>query len=704
MSRTFRRNNVLSFNKAIPPQVYKLCSEYAVERGLTEKMIRACRLEPKGAEAAVELGYRGLPFGAIGALKFPFLNIDGSPMFDPKNGREFFSMRLMGVDSKIPNKAPQPVATIAHPYYPPHKDWPEIAENTKIPIVIVEGEAKAICCMYTLGIPCIAIRGVTNGSLPSLGMNLLPELYQVKWKNRKVYICFDADIVSKRAVQLALTRIVPAFHAAHALVGILNLADLKIEGGKGLDDCIVRGATWEQILETTTLPDEDLNVDKNLGFLYEEIAMYHQTERILNVRTGEMQSMTWTRARYASLRSASLNDKRPEETISTFDRWLRSKCKKEIHKTVFDPKLAIGYSMTSEGEGVWNNWKGFIEPADDEMYRRNRGKVDLILRLARFVWSTDAEGEATAETMLDFISHIVQKPYEKCNFMPLVMSPEGGIGKSFLMDTYMAMFAPSAMDMPPDRFANAEKPFAILGSEHCIVIKVEEIDRGLKWNLSVMKSELTNLTRVIEPKHVSAYHMENLLRFWANSNQSSPLVVSDEERRIFVIKCRGELNRNSLFEGEGIAVYLSRMEGELRGVEVLRSLMRYHLERDISGFDAKSPPMVTEGMREMVADGGGNVRAAVDDAFDRMDGVKWAAEVSVIKTFLEKYHHGVTASRFYEVAAASKRTLHPRIEKMEGKTKRFRTFGLDPKAKVTKADLDGSRRLLLGIGDQRFDA
>jgi P4 family phage/plasmid primase-like protien len=126
-------------------------------------------------------------------------------------------------------------------------NWQKVVKSTKIDLWELEGEKKGDCGCAN-GLAAIAFSGVDGwvdscsrvGEAKLEQSRVLPELSVIEWKNRKVYQCFDSDIVDKIPVQLALQG------RAYELTNLgaypyLVLLPNEIDGSKnGLDDFVVR--------------------------------------------------------------------------------------------------------------------------------------------------------------------------------------------------------------------------------------------------------------------------------------------------------------------------------------------------------------------------------------------------------------------------------------------------------------------------------
>lgn len=108
--------------------------------------------------------------------------------------------------------------------------WKSIIDD-KSPIIITEGAKKA-GALLTIGLAAISLSGVSTGQkLGRLRADLLP-FFGV---GRRVYLCFDSDIMVKKPVQQALDKLGRLISEKGAMVSVINLP----MSHKGVDDFIV---------------------------------------------------------------------------------------------------------------------------------------------------------------------------------------------------------------------------------------------------------------------------------------------------------------------------------------------------------------------------------------------------------------------------------------------------------------------------------
>lgn len=136
-------------------------------------------------------------------------------------------------------------------YFPPRlRADSAFREDVNTPLVITEGEKKALCA-ESAGLACVAISGVDNWSKKRAAggrrRELVDDFECLALKGRAVVICFDDDRVTNMAIRRAENDLAEALVRAGAQVKIARLGSrLSLPGGSltdakcGLDDFVVR--------------------------------------------------------------------------------------------------------------------------------------------------------------------------------------------------------------------------------------------------------------------------------------------------------------------------------------------------------------------------------------------------------------------------------------------------------------------------------
>src|ERR1700761_1537893 len=162
---------------------------YLAARGITPEIAAAADLFEVPRASAIYDDFRAAP-----ALIIPYLDIHGQPVAFERDGQEhaFCRVRYMGElpakrGRKKPMRYTQPADSGCRAYPPPGRDWEAIAPTPDEPVMVTEGEIKALAVSAHVA-PCIGLGGVSNTVRDG---QFLPELSEFVWQGREVYICFD---------------------------------------------------------------------------------------------------------------------------------------------------------------------------------------------------------------------------------------------------------------------------------------------------------------------------------------------------------------------------------------------------------------------------------------------------------------------------------------------------------------------------------
>lgn len=216
------------------------------------------------------------PEANIGGLKEAYV----IPYFSTRGEiiREFYRYKLLPplleANGK-PRKYLQLKGQKNHAYLPP-TIAPHTWADTHVPIIITEGEKKALSCSqygHDMNIATMAIGGVDSwrnrivefdadaiiddrkgrikakvksaAQIRELEEQVAEELLEIPWANRKVYIIYDTDSPPKAAVQRAAFELA-LFLEEHGAIPVQVMLPSKQDKKVGLDDFIVENG-WQAL-------------------------------------------------------------------------------------------------------------------------------------------------------------------------------------------------------------------------------------------------------------------------------------------------------------------------------------------------------------------------------------------------------------------------------------------------------------------------
>jgi hypothetical protein len=130
-----------------------------------------------------------------------------------------------------------------------------LLDDPSIPLFITEGARKADSAV-SQGLCCIALLGVWSfrGTNEHGGLTALGDWEMIALKGRRVYICFDSDVMEKDSVRLAMKRLRSFLELRGSEVRLIYLP-ADVNGAKvGLDDFFAAGGTVDSLMRLAT-PD-----------------------------------------------------------------------------------------------------------------------------------------------------------------------------------------------------------------------------------------------------------------------------------------------------------------------------------------------------------------------------------------------------------------------------------------------------------------
>ncbi len=181
------------------------------------------------------------------ALVIPYFDVHGEPVAygEAPNDKHFCRIRYLEeptcAQSFVRKKAQrytQPIDSGVHAYFPAIQgtSWAALSKDTKSPLLITEGEKKALAGSLA-GFATVGLGGVFNWASDG---ELLPELSVWKWHGRNVFLVFDSDAALNPNIQLAEARLVDELMRKRGAKVYLVRLPHNSDGSKcGLDDFLL---------------------------------------------------------------------------------------------------------------------------------------------------------------------------------------------------------------------------------------------------------------------------------------------------------------------------------------------------------------------------------------------------------------------------------------------------------------------------------
>lgn len=438
-------NNPWGFNRGGDTATQKLA-----ERGITPELNAKLKIVHLGLE---ETSRKYL--APDECLEIPYFNIDGQPVIEA-DGRPYAHARMLNITK---GKYRSQRGDRPHAYLPPLVDWRDIANKPQMALALTEGEWKAI---DNLGnVPTIGLAGIT---MLRDGNQLVAELRPFNWKNRDVFIAFDAPRTDE------ITR---AEFDAYCLLKskganpkVLSIEDTPVyAGGKmGLDDYRKAGGTWLQLkgCEFDIEAAYGVEAHADLAWMLSNVAYFRGGKgnqylvldsTFRHPKGVPVRTFDGIKADYAPLTYTPNGTKRP---VPIFNLWAQHRRRLVCDGLTFNPAKPEWSLYAEHGCTYFNDWRGLaVSP------RRNTEIANVVRAFVRSMFSSwDREAGAVIQSdeqallekwFWNFFANMFQHPERRPTHSWVINSDQQGIGKSVSVEMAIAIIgAPGAGVISPD--------------------------------------------------------------------------------------------------------------------------------------------------------------------------------------------------------------------------------------------------------------
>lgn len=429
----------------------------------------------------------------------------------------YFDPPEVGGLHKKPIRYQQPKGTAPEVYLPqvPGHDWRHILGDPQQPILITEGEIKALSVMTNTGIPTMGLGGVwmwADRKQP------LPLLESVTWARRRVFIVFDSDIDTKVGVQLAEARLAQYLLGQRAVVHTARLPPASDGGKQGADDFIAAygsGAFAQALAETRSMTDMDMRVLE----LNREVAYLDGEEKLIELSTGNLirkDSFT-AGSRYSTLK-VPVQDGKKVKMASVAQAWLTHPMARRYANTIFLPG---GPEVVERDGATWlNSWRE--QPCEP-------GDVAPFLDLTRWLFEdTLAEDWMWPVKLLAFKA---QHPLRKIP-LSIMLIGEQGSGKSLWCSLALKAFGAYGATQSGKDLNQEWNGFL----EKALLTLIDDVSaRQMRTNIETLRMWISNprINRI--EKYLKNREVDNYSLIVFTSNYRDAGAFAHDDRRFLVV-------------------------------------------------------------------------------------------------------------------------------------------------------------------------
>ncbi len=393
--------------------------EYLKAHGLNAKQAEALGFCFYPSKEELNAALPGLPRLQLRpAFTIPYYDWQGKPT-DFKRAR--FLGPLLGFAAATTARALrycQPYGTKPQLYIPLNPLWPKIRDDQTQPLIITEGEIKAVIAMRETKIATLALGGV-NSFVDDNGF--LPALEEIAWRERTVYICFDSDRATNLNIPRAERKLAAELLKRKADVFICEIPELVPDEKMGLDDYLLKSGA--ETFQTEILDEARPCVGaQGLYDMNQEFAFIKKP--VFIVRVPGLQDINvqnfkhLTKPRWYEVETQSKSGVSRKKKIFISDEWLESKERNDVERKTYAP----GQPRYTENNEL-NTWPGWgCEPKPGDV----RPFFDL------FNYLTAAITDEERKYLLQGLAYPIQHPGTKLQWALLIWSIKHGTGKSLL--------------------------------------------------------------------------------------------------------------------------------------------------------------------------------------------------------------------------------------------------------------------------------
>lgn len=245
--------------------------------------------------------------------------------------------------------------------------------------------------------------------------------------------------------------------------------------------------------------------------------------------------------------------------------FLECRFKRSYSTFEFNPNLNINL------KDKYNLFNGFnLESNDNKTY--DLEIINIFINHVKYICRDD---ENVSQYLLNWFSHIIQKPFIKTNVAIVIFSLTEGVGKNLISDIfsnlingYSAKFRDTAS--LTDRF-NGEMmaKLFVVGDE--IKAKAQEI-------INELKDIITRVTENIEFKGKDKILLSDYKNYFFTTNNENVFKISNTDRRFMFIEAPEEIKNIE---------YYTKLKEFCNNKEKLKHLFNYLISRDITNFSPK---------------------------------------------------------------------------------------------------------------------
>jgi len=512
------------------------------------------------------------------AYQIPYFNLDNKP-----SGYTRYRMlpnveidkKVLGKKRKVkPSKAIpkylQVKGTKAEVYFAPVLPWKKIAKNTKIPLIITEGEKKAaIACLHKH--PTIGLGGVYSFGSRARNLKLLPALEAFEWEDREVVIMYDSDLVTNDNVKGAMFRLARVLNDKGAFIQFAYVPEGEKGEKQGIDDYLLnKNHTMKTLLEEAIDEDFEFMRGEMMHKLSSEVALIEEMGDFMMMHKGIIMSRDkFVNTYYADHTFTEEDSKGNTKKISASAEYIKWPKRTVLNKIVYSPQpiidteanepLPVQHITEDNNYNAWQGWgavpaKGNIKPWHD---------------LLNYIFKGEPEKRNHFE---QWLAYPLQNITYKQNTSYVIWSTQQGTGKSLIGEIIGKIYGKNYGKINE---AQLTKDFTEWAVNKHFIMGEETTEQGSLDKKSLaekLKLLISGLTIPINRKYQSEYSIENWISYLFTSNRGDAYYLEDSDRRY---------NIHEIKYGKQDIAFYKRIDNWYKKQESINALL-YYLFNEVS--------------------------------------------------------------------------------------------------------------------------
>ena len=410
----------------------------------------------------------------------------------------------------------QPAHSGVHVYLPPLVDWQAVAADPSIPLIITEGEAKALAACRA-GFTCLALGGVYSFTTP--GGRLLPDLEALVHPSRAVYIVFDSDAATNPNVVAAEARLVQALQTDRGMRCTIVRLPARGEAKVGLDDYLrdESADAFERLLRgspaMSPLDARIVGMNKRYAWIDHENQVYNIESRLF------VRKESFVSGSLASSETFPIPYKNGMKHVPLAPKWLTHTHALRYAEALFRPSAPE--VLEGEHGPALNMWRGWEN--------HEAGDIKPWMRVNEFLFrDVPAQWQDLA---LKLMAYKAQHPERKVPLCPVLIGDQG-TGKGVWADSLIDAFSPYSIVLKPSSLGAEFQGWletTLLAATH--EITPEEIGR----QGDTLKALISDSRRIMNVKFRPAREVISTTLYIITSNHRGVGSYAADDRRMFVV-------------------------------------------------------------------------------------------------------------------------------------------------------------------------